>query len=301
MESPLPTDSLAYDLQEWASEYATKSAGIMTVLPHDPEQYPAQDSGRTSISGEPQDIGIIDTIALIAQPKYGELVADLRSQEALNQRIAMAGELLGEGNNVIISTNHGDLIDIAVTHAAVYAELVRQGHEPRTGIIISKMISYLAYRLGEEFVPCTNVLEILEHDTFLSYPKTESTKKHLRDRIIPSEADRHNKRLRKDLHQKLGEGGLLLAMAASGTTDKPLDGDPTTIGMGKLGAGTMDILSAERTYTLPLAVWYKHGHTILRPADIPRRITSKEKAHHMMQKIAGLLTKTTEDTTFVYS
>lgn len=294
-------DSLSHDLQRWAQEYADASRGVMTVLPYDPEVYAAQEPRTTHISGAPQAIGIIDNIAAVAQPKFNELVEDLQASEDMGQRIAMAGELLEGGNNVIVSTNHGDLIDVAVVHAAVYAELVRQGYQPKTGIVISKMIAYLAYRLGDEFVPCTNVLEILENDTFLSYPRTESTKRHIRDRIIPPEADRHNKRVRREIQQRLGEGGVLLAMAASGTTDKPSQTKPGVIEMGALGHGTVDVMATERTYTLPVAVWYKDEHRILRPADIPRRINTTKKAHAMMQGISGVLTSTTGDTQFVYA
>lgn len=293
--------TLAYNLRTWASEHAERSKGIMTLLPHDPEEYPAQSPDCVSLPGEPKDVGIIDSIAAIAQPKYGALVEDMRNYDASNLRLDMAAELLEDGNNVIVSTNHGDLVDIAVAHAAVYTELAHRGLEPSTGIIIGKMITYLGYKLGDEFVPCTSVLEILEHNTFFSYPKTESSRIHLLDRIITPEAERHNKELRKAVGKKLGEGGVLLAMAASGTTDKPISQDPTKIAMGPLGPGTMKILEHEKTYTLPLAVWYNGQHAVMRCADIPRRITTEEKAHTMMQRIAATATEATDDTTLIYT
>lgn len=273
----------------------------MVVLPHDPETYPAQSPDCISIHGESREADVIDSIAEAAQPEYHKLKHDLRTDEASRLHVDVAGELINGGNSVILATGHGDLIDIAEAHAGLYTELVRQGSKPRTAIMISKMISYLGFKLGEDFTPCTDLLKILEDEIFLSYPRTESTKKHLRDRLFPPKADRHNKELRKDVRGKLGEGGLLLAMAASGTTDKPINGDPSKILMGPLGHGTMEIMQADRTYVLPAGIWYQNGHTIFRTTDIPRRITEEAEAHRMMQSIAHTLTEATGDTEFIYN
>lgn len=293
---------LVEDYIKWAAEYADKSDGRMTVLPHNPDKFPAQHPDCISVSGLHADIGTINSVAIEAQPVYEKLQKDFNIHDVALARIAMAGELMqDDGNSVILSTNHGDLIDIAVAHAAVHTELVRQNYTPKTGIVISKMVSYLAYNIMDDYIPCVEVLKILEDDVFLSYPRTESAKLHLRDKIFPPEADRHNKELRKLIQHKLGEGGLLLAMAASGTTDKPINGDDSCVVMGALGHGTVDLMQTSKTYTLPVGIWYKGGHTILRAADIPRRIKTHEQADAMMLEIADTLTRATDDTEFVYT
>lgn len=290
----------AEQLREWAAEYAATSGGRLQVIEHDPEKYPFQEG--VTYEGHPLDGAIVDSMAAIAQPLYPELFEQLKYDEAATQRLSMVGELLAGGNNVVLTTNHGDLIDIAIAHAAVYSQLEHGGYRPQTGIIISKMITYLAYRLGDEFAPCPDVLQMLENTTFFSFPKTESSKKHLKDRILPSEIDKHNRRMRKAVHEKLGEGSLLLAMAASGTTDKPSPEDPSIITMGTVGVGTSRIMAADNTYVAPLAVFYQGEHRIMQFADIPRRVTTEEQAHNVMQAIATTLNEQTEDDlTFQYA
>lgn len=292
-------DQLILDLQTWAGEYADSSNGIMQALPYDPEKYPAQDS--LYCVGEPGAGAVVDGIAEIAQPRYHEALTLLRDQEEQTGLVSMAGELLAGGNNVELVTNHSDLIDIAVAQAALYSTLVRENYSMKTGIIISKMVAFLAYKLGDDFAPCNDVLKILESETYLSYPKTESTKKHLKDRLLPTKIDRHNRKLRDHITDKLGEGGLLLAMAASGTTDKLSPTNPSTMVMSKIGHGTMELMQQPRTYVLPMAIWYKGEQVVMEICDIPRVIKDETMAHGAMERIADTLTNSTEDLNFVYA
>lgn len=277
----------------WAEDHATKSHGVMIALPYDPEKYPGQDG--ISVPGQPNAPAVIDTIASVAQPLYPECLSQLEQQEKITKQVSMIGELLVNSANVVLVTPHSDLIDIAVAHAALYSSIRKLGfhelkrnseEEIQTAIIISKMVSFLAYKLGDEFAPCTDVLRVLETQTFLSYPKTESTKKHLKDRLLPNEVDRHNKHMRQGLIEMLGKGGVLLGMAPSGTTDKidPLDASSRL--MGPVGQGTIDLLMQPNTYVVPMIVSFLEDHALMELADIPRTITAPEDVHNIMHLLA---------------
>lgn len=304
-------DALVERLESWAADYAAKSDGVMEVLHYDPEhpnQYPGQVG--ISVEGTVMDGPMVDTIAVAAQPLYPELRAALAKNE---KEIDMVGELLRGGNSVIMATNHGDLIDIAVTHAALFSNLEHRGfkihdtnveddgYRAQTGIIISKMVAFLAYRLeGLDPAPCTEVLKILENETYLSIPKTESSRNRLLDRVLPRLVKDHNVKMRDAVKHKMGEGSLLLALAASGTTDKPKADDPTTIAMETIGTGTIDFMQQPDTYVAPIAVWYKSGQPIMEFADVPRVIRTEEEAHRMMGRIATTLSTKVPDLTFAY-
>lgn len=293
-----PGEQLITDLQTWAQEYADSSEGRMQVLPYEPGVYPGQDG--FSVEGEPNAAAVVDSIATVAQPRYPELLGLLHEQEEQTSRVSMIGELLNGGNNVILTTNHSDLIDIAIAQAAVYSTLRHQGYEMETSIIISKMVAFLGYKLGEDFAPAAEVLKLLETETFLSYPKTESTKKHLKDRILPNEIDKHNRDMRRGVIHRLGQGGLLLAMAASGTTDKPKPETPAVMQMGRLGNGTLDLMMQPKTYVAPMAIWYKDDQAVMELADIPRVMLDEEYAHKAMGKIALTLSAKVPTHDFVY-
>ena len=291
-------EQLIADLQEWALEHAENSGGQLGLLPYDPEHYPGQDS--VSVIGDPQSAAVVDSVAAVAQPRYGEIAKLLDSQEASTQEVSRIGELLRGGNNVMLATNHGDLIDIAISHAAFYSLLDRRGYEMKTGIVISKMVAFLAYRLGAELAPAVEVLKILEDEQFLSYPRTETARKRGVGRLLPSEVDRHNKHMRERIDHKLGEGSLLLAVSASGTVDKPAVDDPDTIVMSGIGTGTYKLMNTKGTYVVPVAVWYGSQTAVFETCDIPRIIKDEDMAKGVMQRIARRLTERVEDKKFVY-
>ncbi len=295
-------DQLIPDLQAWAKEYADASGGQLNELPYrpnNPERYPGQVG--FSVHGNPQSAAVVDSIANIAHPKYGDISELLGAQEATAQVVSRIGELLRAGNNVILATNHSDLIDIAVTHAAFYSQLDRLGYEMKTGIIISKMIAFLAYKLGEDTTPAVGILKLLENEQFLSYPRTESARKREVGKFVPREIDRHNWRMRNRVQQRLGEGAMLLAIAASGTTDKPRPDDPDTIIMSPIGLGTSKLMQSEKTYVVPVAVWYGCADPVFEVCDIPHVIESDEMADNVMSKIAKTLTTRIPGKTVVYT
>ncbi len=294
-----PGEELVWQLQQWAETHANESSGQLALLEYEPERYPGQDG--VSVEGDPQSAAVIDSVALVAQPRYGEISTLLKAQEEHTAEVTRIGELLRGGNNVILATNHSDLIDIAVTHAAFYSLLDTLGYEPKTGIIISKMIAFLAYRLGNDMAPAVEVLKILENETFLSYPRTESANRRGFSRLVPSEVNRHNRQMRGRVERRLGEGSLLLAVAASGTTDKPSTEDPDTITMAGIGHGTYSVLSNPRTYVVPVAVWYGSETPVFEICDVPRPVQSEAEADNAMELISDTLSERVPHKTFVYN
>lgn len=294
-------DPLIDDLRRWAGEHAANSGGRLELLDYNPEVYPGQDGFH--VEGEPQAHGLVDSIAIEAQPRYKELIARLQEQEESTHIVSMVGELLKGKNSVVLTTNHSDLIDIAVTHAAFYSQLDRLGYKPRTGIIISKMVAFLAYRLNPDVdaVPAVNVLKMLESETFLSYPRTESAKKKGIGRLKVDEIDLHNLQMRHRVKNQLGKGAMLLAVAPSGTTDKPIDeNNPDTLNMARMGHGTYKLLDGKNTYKLPVAVWYEDD-IVFDVCDIPRAIQSEDEAHNSMSLIAKRLTNQVSSKKFIYN
>lgn len=293
-------EALQTGLETWAEEHAAHSGGVLVKLPHDPGKYPGQEG--VNVLGDPQPAAVVDTIAETAQPKYKEMTERLAEQEAATNEVSRMGELLKGGNNVILVTNHGDLIDIAVTQTAFYSLLDQMGYEPKTGIIISKMVSYLAYMLGDKPAPTVEVLKMLETETFLSVPRTKSAEKKGLSRLRFDEADRQNKQMRDRIEQLLGRGGVLLGLAASGTTDKSdPEGDPDVLLMEGITPGTYNIVKGERNYRVPVAVWYQGSEVVFDICDIPKVTGTNEEADESMELIAKRLTERVPGKKFVYN
>lgn len=117
------TTALRENLSELAllaEDHISKSNGMLSPLPINPEDYPEQASH--VIYGSPQPKEVVDGVATVAEPSYVELISQLNTKEQ-EDRISGIAEELNEGRNVIIATNHGKLIDIAITQAAIYSKL----------------------------------------------------------------------------------------------------------------------------------------------------------------------------------
>jgi hypothetical protein len=301
----LGKEHLAQVYQIWAQEYEDKDEHFR-VLAHDTEKFPGQLG--VSVDGDPQSAAVIDSIAAIVQPRYSELTERLREQEKVNGEVSRVGEILAGGNNLVLTTNHYDVRDIAITHAAFYSELDKLGYHTKTGIIISKMIAYLGYILREQPVqddvpaPAVEILKILQDKIFLSHPQTDSARGRGINRLTSIEVKLHNRVLKRELKAFLGRGAVLLAMAPSGSTDKSLpDGDPNTITMAKMSQGTAEILKMPRTYNLPIAINYKSPEVIFDVCDIPRIMKNEADAHRSMGLIADTLSQRVPNKNFIYN
>lgn len=293
---PEREEQMLNELALMAKKHVDNSEGQLELLPIDPETHPAQRAYR--IEGDPQSAAVIESIANVAYPKFPELQKQLNLTENQSREITRIGELLEAGNNVIVATNHGDLIDIALAEAAIYCALDKLGYKPRTGIIISKMVSMLGYRLGEDIAPAAEVLKILCNDIFLSFPRTETVRKSGLARLLPDDINKHNKRMTELLSENFAKGGVLLAVAPSGTTDKEIR--ENRYRLGAISQGTSKILLQDRTLVLPMAMWLHGNSPIVALSDIPRTLHDEAATHQIMEKIATTLTTLVSEITFEY-
>jgi hypothetical protein len=287
------------ELGSIASRHVEASGGTLELLENDPDKYPGQHG--YYVSGDPQSSAIIETIAATAFEKFPVLQEQVADAEVSHLEISRVGELLKAGNNVILATTHGDLIDIALVQAAVYSALEKQQYEANTAIIISKAISLIGYKLGNNIAPTVEVLKILCNDIFLSFPRTDTIRKSRLSRLLPDDIKRHNKQMTELVESRLDLGGMLLAIAASGTIDKPSDESyPDTYLLGTIGHGTAKMMMHPKTLVMPVAVWLKDENPILEIADIPRVVTDEADAHAVMIKMADKLSQRVEGKTFKY-
>lgn len=297
---PIPGE-LEIQLMEWAEEYAQNPTNKLQGLAYDPSTYPGQEGHAITDGGHGKHTAHVIAREAFKPHSFDQVLEQLSSPQH-EERLIAGGELLAGGNNVVLGTNHGDLIDIAIAHAAVYERMHQLGYESRNAMVISKMVAFLAYEFYGDAVPCAEVLQNLEDDIYLSYPRTASADKHGLARFLPNEVERHNKHMRADIVKSLGKGGLLLAVAMSGTTDKPLDiNTPDKISMAPITEGTSRMLTQDRTYILPASLYYKTGVPHAAITDTPRFISNSNVLHAAMGTIAANLTESIPNIEYIYN
>src|SRR5690606_17094614 len=119
------------------------------------------------------------------------------------------------------------------------------GYSFNTGIIISKMISRIGYILDpkEPSTPAVDALKLACDDIFLSFPRTDSMKHSKVFSFVPDHIDRHNRKIRSMINDRQQDkAGYFLAIAGSGSTDRPHPTLPNTYTMGSLADGTIKLM-----------------------------------------------------------
>lgn len=292
-------------LESWlpvAEKHAQKSEGAIRVLDANPEKYPEQRLDTFCVQGDSQPSDVLDAAASFVEPRFIDIAQDFYQDHASSAALNRAGEILDSGQSVIVATNHTELIDVAIAQAAACSYLKREGHEFETSLVISKMISLMAsdklpYE-DDEPMPALTALQILCDKVYMSYPKTETTNNTELAKSMPEVVAQHNQIVRTAIAQKLGEGGVLLAMCPSGTTDK-LEQENDTCVMQRVQNGTAKLMAHEEAYVLPVAAHF--GDTpFIKVSAQPAQLSSPEQVHEVMQSIADTLQHNIPGTEFRY-
>jgi hypothetical protein len=263
-------------------DLAQAHAGTMEMLPLDPEAYPYQ--GQYRYDNDPKPQSVVDGIATMLHPKaYPRLQEELRDRFA--PQVHYIGELLTNKQNVALSMPHGPMTDIGVGFAAVTGAVRELGCEFKTDFVVSFNIQFMGIKLGENALPAVDALGLLCDRIHFSIPRSERVKRsaltqHVSDRKINAS----NKAMRDDMDREFEEGGVLVALAPSGTTDQKLrDGN---YHMGKLGDGTAKLLTTPSLFVQPVAM---HLPEVFETVGIARQLETADDVHDMMQeKVATL-------------
>ena len=285
------------ELASIAESHVNSSNTELELLSVDPETFPAQRAYH--VEGFPLSAREIEGLGVLANDKFPDIQSHLNDIEVESLVIESVGKLLNDGNNVVLATNHGDLIDIALAEAAVYCKLYDQGVVPRSGIIISKIVSLMGVRLGENVIPAADALKFLCNDIFLTFPRTETIRNSNLGSIVAEDIDRNNEQMIGKINEALGQGGMLLGMAASGSVDKTA-GD-NIIRLETLSQGTSRIMMQPNTFVLPVAIWLQGKHTVFEICDNPKSLPDVSSTHAAMEGISKSLTDKVEGKTFKYS
>jgi hypothetical protein len=262
---------------------------------------------------EPKPTGL-DTIELYARAAYPDwdrvMVAPFRAPEVVGELDALHHLLIGEGANVALVTNHGQIIDIALVLGALIAAMCEPERtygvlgeridldalSPRINMMISRMVT-----TRQIFnVPALQILQQCGARLFLSVPQTASRR---RVKLDPAVVTANNVLVRHELDLRLAEGGQLLAMAASGSQDLSLaarsmqkvrtqfrqrrgvdPGERDTLHLQPLYDGTMQLMLSCR-YVMPVAVSLNPTAPALVVGGVTR-VREKDDCHRIMEWIA---------------
>jgi hypothetical protein len=259
-------------------------------------EYPAQSLHVSKIKGSPLDVGMVEWIATGIEPRFPQLITELNHLEQDHEEISRIGEILRDGQNIILASNHGDIKDIAYTLAAYYIKLKSLEYNFHSSLVMSKIIGFIG--VGEGKDPAVNVLKSICDEEYFSFPRTQSIEN---SKIAGPLVDAYNFRVRRAMMRRLHKGNNLFAMAPSGTTDKPMRDNPNTVVLGQVRNGTGKLMMAENSLVVPVATWITKDTVLFEPCGIPRVVKSQDEVHEVMEQIADHLTNRIPEKLFVYN
>ena len=221
--------ALYLELVELAQPHVEASNGTLGILDYDPKAYDAQQYDSYVEPGQVSPIEVLDLIGITvlegfagknAVRGFAEISEDLMDKE---RRYAVRETVRG-GKSLYIATSHSHLIDPAIGLAAVINPLHREKDEHddfQTGIIINKMLAVLKYRVGKQWMPCMQVLQMLCDRSYLSYPQSETFRNSDAAKVLPDgHIQAHNGNIKSEIAAWLAAGSVILGVAPTGSTHK---------------------------------------------------------------------------------
>jgi hypothetical protein len=228
-------------------------------LPPDPEKFPVQ--GAYFMENQPQEVEDIIAAGNVFVPGFGEIIKTAENDPEIRQGYERMGDILAGGDNVVHAMEHGptgSLVDIGVKHAIAYCVLNRLGYEFHSGIIYSEGLTRLGYRFMGTLMAMPNISGVAAHKTLFVIPNTDNVKESgFKDEVPDTDIGRQNLVVRTDISNGQDEGGKLITVMPSATSEQVArDG---THWLVSPTVGTLKILSHEyrdeskgvhrRTYT----------------------------------------------------
>ncbi len=283
-------------------------SSVLQELPYNPA-LSFHDPSVVVVDPEPTSVETIELYARAAYPDFDKVLYSAFADSDIDQTLtALYHLLVNEGANVVLVTNHGQIIDIALVIGALTAAMLEPGRSfgvlgdritledlaDRSNVLVSRMVT-----TRQAFsVPALQVLQSATR-TFLTVPQTASRRRAKLDTAL---VRANNVLMRSELDQRLAKGGQLLAMAASGSQDLTLPqlmqkaratwrqrrgddpGEAPTLHFQPLYDGTISLMQSCR-YVLPVAICLDPATPACVIGGITR-VREKDDCHRIMDWIA---------------
>ena len=283
---------------------------LLKVMDYKPD-LPFHQADVISVQPAPETTATLHLYGQAAYPKFDKHLVAAFQAPKFDHLLASVHHALVHGNaNIALITNHGEIIDIALVLGALTIAMCEQPRQygvlgetieladlvDRSNLLVSKMVA-----TTEVFgIPTADVLSRFCR-TYFSVPQTASRR---RAKLDPDLAKATNALMRSELHARLGKGGQMLSMAASGSQDLKLAANlvnrlrhtwrqrrgvepenAPSLHLQPLYAGTIRLM-LECRYVLPVSVSMNPAHPICEIGGLTS-VQTEDDCHGIMEWIAA--------------
>lgn len=193
--------------------------GDVEGLKVDPETYAAQDAYFST--GTAKSAEFVKGMACLIDPRFEQLIERVLADDAIVAAYHRLGEHIASGGNAINAVPHGPLLDIGLLHATAQYVLTDLGYSPKMGIVISHGISGRGKRFGDDLVCLADALDWACDKVWYVTPRTANVRESAYVELVPGERiTQHNAIVRTDIAETLDQGGIVITLAPSATSNR---------------------------------------------------------------------------------
>jgi hypothetical protein len=245
----------------------------------------------------------VDKVATLAEPRFPVKMAELNNDPQALSVAKNAADLLRDNKNIWTVTPHGDILDMAFVVKYFYNMLLDQGHDPRSTLaVLGQALPEIGIELFEGQDPASTVAIVgmqCDH-VVLTWPRQTESAKGAISRLPGSEVDRTNKAAMQVIDDEFSTGGVLAALAPTGTTKMETDRNGALI-LPTPSHGTLELVVRPDTYTVLVPAWFKSEHVVVEMPVQPVEVSSETEFHLMLKFLAEVLTEKVEFVNFTYN
>jgi hypothetical protein len=298
--SPEAEAALYGELKNLAELHVERSGGELSILPHNIKKYPAQALGVFVVPGEIAEPDGIDFIGSRKMPRFAELSTDImETEQATGQTLRQKTEdLLLNKQSIVVHTDHDDVTSPGYGLGGVANPLRKANNERaeedridfETGIIVGKMLSVLAYKVGDQWVPCMQVLQWMCDRVYLTYPRSKTFLNSGAAKVLPpGHLEKQNGGAKTDIEKWMGHGGVILGASLLGSThERRKDGKVQRLPRVTKGSGEM--ATHDRVHVLAMIVGLLEKDPYMQAVGSFQQFATWEDAHPLSERMAAART-----------
>jgi hypothetical protein len=216
------TLKLEHSLDNWAqSLIARHGNNHLTLIPYDPNnEYQSIDLVKLGPDKPSIDQAFQHGCAAIGRENFAPFMGDIKrlqdgSKHSYGAMRLIRARLGVKNNNVALTTNHVDLMDLALAQTALYRALEDDSIANQSGIIVNKAMTRIAY----DGLPVVDLLR-KSGSIYFTLPRSASAESFgITEEDSVSFNRRMGRQLASDLRELTNEGkSMLLSVAMSGST-----------------------------------------------------------------------------------
>ncbi|HEY5442607.1 MAG TPA: hypothetical protein VIJ68_03650 [Candidatus Saccharimonadales bacterium] len=293
-------EALYAQLRAIAEPHVERSDGQLSILKHNLEKYPAQALGVFVVAGNVAPPANTDYIGKKAMPDFVAMSYELVDGDVGEASVRReAEEILRARQNIDIDTDHDDVTSPAYPLCG-FTNTLRKGNAylPReewiqfeSGIIVSKMLSVLAYEVDGEAIPCMYVLQMLCDRVYLTYPRTKTfMRPDLIEALPPNHIDDHNRDAKEDIGYWLDQGRVVLGESLLASTHR-LQEDGQVSELSRVTKGSAEMVTRDDVHVLPVIVGLTEEERYMQRIGGFQQFSNWEDAHPLSEEMATARTE----------